>query len=533
MRGLSDLNLAITKIALRAENQDAEVLRDTFVESGVGEQLHTIDHQILYGRRGTGKTHAATYLVSEVRKRGDVGLFIDLRTMGSPGALFEAPEDSTAERASRYLVDLLGSIRDGLERAVLDDESLFADELFVDKLDDLLQAITHVKLGGEVEIESEDEGKDLIRGHAGVKGEVSLKPSLGVEVGGESSREGRSLRREIRRGSERVGLNFRDVARALRELSRTLSSRRIWLVLDEWSSIPRDIQPYLAEFLLRCVMPLTSFSVKIMAIEQQATFRISRGTDEFVGFELGADISATLALDDFMVFEQNEEFAREFFKELFYKHLTETDAPAISQTLDDPDDLVRQGFTDIRAFDELVKASEGVPRDAINIARRAATHAREKRISVLNIREAAQYWYQTDKARAIESHDQANRLLRWLIEDVIRGKKARGFLVHESDSQDPLLLTLFGARILHIVRRGYSAQDLPGERFDVWVIDYGAYVDLIATVNAPKGLLPIEFTDVEVIDSDVEVPIQDFRAIRRAILDLDKFRGTGEWAPPF
>ncbi|WP_055553782.1 hypothetical protein [Streptomyces sp. NBRC 110028] len=37
---------------------------------------------------------------------------------------------------------------------------------------------------------------------------------------------------------------------------------------------------------------------------------------------------------------------------------------------------------------------------------------------------------------------------------------------------------LFDARVLHIVRRGYSAQDQPGERFDVWVIDYGAYVDL-------------------------------------------------------
>ncbi|WP_205856386.1 hypothetical protein [Phytoactinopolyspora endophytica] len=71
------------------------------------------------------------------------------------------------------------------------------------------------------------------------------------------------------------------------------------------------------------------------------------------------------------------------------------------------------------------------------------------------------------------------------------------------------------------MRRGYSAQDAPGERYDVWVIDYGAYVDLINTKSAPQGMLPYG----EGIDPEgyVDVPTQDLRAIRRAILDLDKF----------
>ena len=49
-----------------------------------------------------------------------------------------------------------------------------------------------------------------------------------------------------------------------------------------------------------------------------------------------------------------------------------------------------------------------------------------------------------------------------------------------------MLRALFDARVLHVVRRGYSAQDEPGERYDVYVIDYGAYVDLIHT----RHLLP-------------------------------------------
>jgi hypothetical protein len=82
-------------------------------------------------------------------------------------------------------------------------------------------------------------------------------------------------------------------------------------------------------------------------------------------------------------------------------------------------------------------------------------------------------------------------------------------------------MALFDARVLHLVRRGYSAQEEPGERYDVYVIDYGAYVDLIHTQYAPQGILP-RGTDVDG-GGFVDVPTQDLRAIRRAVLDLDAF----------
>ena len=102
---------------------------------------------------------------------------------------------------------------------------------------------------------------------------------------------------------------------------------------------------------------------------------------------------------------------------------------------------------------------------------------------------------------------------------MIREKRARAFLVNQRDTQDPLLLTLFDARVLHVVRRGYSAQDDPGERYDVWSIDYGAYVDLLKTRFSPIGALAVGVDD----HVGVDVPRQDLRAIRRAILDLKDF----------
>ena len=183
-----------------------------------------------------------------------------------------------------------------------------------------------------------------------------------------------------------------------------------------------DEQPCAGEFLVRCVLPLQQITVKVAAIEQQATFRAVLPDGQTIGIELGADVNLS------------------------------------------------------------------------------------------------------DKEAAVRSSDVATALLNWIIDQVIRGKKARGFLVNQSSAETPLLLSLFDARVLHIVRRGYSAEDTPGERFDVWVIDYGAYIDLMHTKNEPQGLLPLDGDATGDEGAWVDVPPQDLRAIRRAVLDLDEFR---------
>jgi hypothetical protein len=74
-----------------------------------------------------------------------------------------------------------------------------------------------------------------------------------------------------------------------------------------------------------------------------------------------------------------------------------------------------------------------------------------------------------------------------------------------------------------VVRRGYSAQDETGKRYDVYVIDYGAYVDLIHTTYAPLGLLPFSGDG-----GHTDVPPEDLRALRRAILDLQEFHALAD-----
>lgn len=518
--GLSRLNRALNQVPKRAESRQAEELRSTFVDSGVAAALEVVDHQVLYGRRGTGKTHALRYLESWISDEGDLGVYVDLRTVGSPEGVIGSDPLSPQERAGRLLVDLLGELHNALLDAVIADDELVEDAALVLRLDALSEAITSIRVSGEVEVSEEHESASGRSASWSASATIGSSPSVSIGSHGAQTEEVRGAERVVRRGNESFRLNFSEVARALRDLASALTSMRLWLLLDEWSSVPQDLQPFLGEFLVRCVLPLQKFTVKIGAIEQQSVFRTETAAGAMIGIELGADVSANVDLDEFMVFEQNEDRAREFFRGLFFRHLTlgvDSDNPVSEMRTES--DLVRIGFTDRRAFDELVRSAEGVPRDAINIAAKAALRAGDGRIGVPDVRAAARSWYQLDKEAALRSREEALALLNHIIDDVIRGRKARGFLVNQRSARASLLQALFDARVLHLVKRGYSAQDEPGERYDVYVIDYGAYVDLIQTKNAPQGVLLLEGDGGE--PAYVDVPSQDLRAIRRSVLDID------------
>ncbi len=101
--GLSPINRAFNSVPKRAEARQIEQLRETFVDSGVAAALEAVDHQVLYGRRGTGKTHAFRYLQTLVQERGDISFYADLRTIGSPEGLFAGDRVEPTERAARLL----------------------------------------------------------------------------------------------------------------------------------------------------------------------------------------------------------------------------------------------------------------------------------------------------------------------------------------------------------------------------------------------------------------------------------------------
>jgi hypothetical protein len=110
-------------------------------------------------------------------------------------------------------------------------------------------------------------------------------------------------------------------------------------------------------------------------------------------------------------------------------------------------------------------------------------------------------------------------LLRWIIDEVIGHRSARAFLL-QTDIKNPLVDFLYDSRVLHLIKQSIAGRDKPGIRYNVFSIDYGCYVDLINTDNAPLCLFEAE---TENGFEKIQVPINDYRAIRRAILNIDEF----------
>jgi Cdc6-like AAA superfamily ATPase len=65
------VNRLLMRVTRRAEKATPEYLARTFVPvEPVPSLLESLDNQVIYGRRGTGKTHLLKYL-AETKKQGN------------------------------------------------------------------------------------------------------------------------------------------------------------------------------------------------------------------------------------------------------------------------------------------------------------------------------------------------------------------------------------------------------------------------------------------------------------------------------
>lgn len=469
------LNQSLMRIPRRAENTDRYTLATTYVSAGsFSAMLNSTDHQVLYGRRGTGKTHALQYLGDVIERAGDLSIYLDLRTIGSTGGTYADGAASTELRGTHLLVDVLETIHDELLAVAIDG----ADEL-LGPLDALADAATTVEVVGAVERET------TVAGTAETKlgFEVSGTPSARLTADRSVSTSAQSTLR--RTGVERHHVVFGPLSRALRDICAALRPRRLWLLLDEWSSVPLDLQPLLADLLRRSVLPAPGFTVKIAAIERRSRFSRPTPHGDYIGIELGADAATAVSLDDFMVFTHARTDAQEFFGQLFFNH-AQPMLLRLGMLPEGPAAFVDQAFRG-NAFLELVRAAEGVPRDAINIVALAAQLAHDEPMQLVHVRRAARDWYLRDKQVAIEANELARMTLRKLVNEVVGRRRSRTFLLeHASTEAHQAVDDLYDARLLHVLRRGIVNKHEPGTLFDGFAIDYGCYVSLMLDGELPS-----------------------------------------------
>jgi hypothetical protein len=473
------INNVLMRVYKRAENLDQSLLEDTFVPiHQVDSLLSTPEHHVLYGRRGTGKTHTLRRLERQRKLKGGAALYIDLRTVGSETGLYSNQDMSLSTRATTLLVDVVSAVHEGLLELVL------ADENFMGKLHELSPALdllgdaaTEVRVQGSVEREVTDvAGQQNDR-----KSEIKLTATsssigIGVTESRGQSRNSEFTRRRLERGLEKHHIVFGALASAFSKIAGILGDNGLWIMLDEWSSLPIDLQPYLADMLRRSVF-IPGIAVKIGAIEGRSQFmqvRPSAGGD-YVGIELGAEASV-VDIDEYLTFEQGAHHAEAFFSELLFRHAVRTDY-GDKALFASAHDFVRAAFvTD--AFIRFVEVSEGLPRDALEIAQKSASQAGDRRIALAHVNSACtSYFLQSKEGRLSE---QAHSALREMVRQCVMAQSRLIALRRPIQSQKEIVAELYDQRLIHRRARGVFLPDKPlGDTYDVFLVDLGCFAELI------------------------------------------------------
>jgi predicted ABC-type transport system involved in lysophospholipase L1 biosynthesis ATPase subunit len=469
---------AVSNIQMRAEHETVEEsLASIYVDNGLLRRLENRSNQILVGRRGTGKTHLLLALsnLRQVRNADLRYVYIDLRRIHSTG---QNPAKSV---------------------------QVVADEFFL-KVLELIQAyVTEVVCALELPGE-----EDRRAAQTAWEQLVDLLASP--------------------RDPGTGAFHYEQIRVALETLLFRCRVELLTLLVDEWVNVPWEAQPFFAEHLRQFVLPSKLVKLKIASIEFQANY-LSRSNHRKAGFELGADISCDVDMDSYLVYDKDEEHVLTFFAQVLFNHLAirvfENDQQTKLPIDEKQAAIVQSLFSHKGAFAELVRACEGVARDLLQIFAIAFFEfyiprqaGGRDRIDIPAIRKAAREWYNKDKHASIQSAPSLNGLLKDIITRVIGQRKARAFMVRQELSRHPLLQELFDSRIIHRLRKGWSHPDRPGERYDIFALDYGAYVDLMATKNQPQLFLP-DGQSPGAGAEDIIVPFDDRRSIRRVVLEQE------------
>jgi len=502
---------------LRAENIDHAI--DSYAAKDTISKVNNINNQVVFGRRGTGKTHLMLALreslIKSFNKNRRLPIYIDLRKIkplineNLENQLLYALIAFQHTIVETFLI-IYENIKFVYDLPIENNSSLI--EKF--KQQEINEIYAEFNLGfkgdqieklGPVEFTSKEV--------ASLKASLNLSKDPSANFGAEAS-----VNQEKKTANEKF-ISLTNITESLNKLLDLLDVK-LMLLIDEWSEIPNTIQPFLAELFKRVFIPC-KISFKICAIPYR-TKLLRRGENENIGLEEGGDIFP-FNLDNRYVFEINKTATRDFYNELLFNHFRVI-SPAILSGYSKTDiSIIKKNFINQflanQALSEALIASGGIPRDFCNLLVNAYDKflllkaSTNKRIVVKNIRDATTEWYSTDKKEHVENNPNLKLFLALIIEEVLLKKKKTHFLIPQKYESLDALQSLLDLRVIHLRKKGYSHQDIKSVTYNVYSLDYGSYTSL----NIAKGNIDTDFVD------SIEM-IEDFRDVRRIALD-DNFFG--------
>jgi hypothetical protein len=511
---LSNYDSTVARLASRAE--DLTDFDETFVETIFPEMLEARQHQIIYGRRGTGKTHLLRLVEHRLRENFIEGGILPVYVNGSQlSQEISIVSTDPIMVALAIYVQLMQHIGAELSSFVYDlNQANFWDRIVGGKksqtakqADEIAATLHEILISGQVRV--------LPTGAVSDKATSLAEVSKGASAGASIRIDPRSLGWAVKAGTfidrntklsslvtrdihGEVILPFSQVASQLERLLDLLGKASLHILFDEWSEVDKDprVQPYLAEMLRRTASAVPDMYLKLACIPGRTILAtpITVDVKNPVGLEEGDDIHADVDLDRIVFADESIDQLVPFFMAMIKKHVGANVEWVRHSTFKHFEIfLTSLVFSGTSTFVELCQASGGVPRDFMNIYRQATVIAANMEksgqarplLELLTVRMAAKGVYQSKRASFGRSTSPQLQLLDKIYQDIYVRKHSYLFLLSEQLTEDGTVQTLYMEKLIHRLPATYY--DSQGERrYQYFQLDYGTTIDRLMA-DAAEG----------------------------------------------
>ncbi len=446
------------------ETQDIERLKNSIRNSfrvrenqnpvyvDIGGNLRRFEsdqHQVLFGRRGSGKSCLLVHFMQASSKRSGVRVIYvgvdEIKRLGFPD----------------ILVRLLLSVFESLPGAKRRFWQLHRSPLH--KLIVELRTLLDEPESAETSRRDSDERSRSIQAGAEYVGSAQVK------VGSRAGREVTSA--YTSKKLDQLERHLQDYKAVLR---RALQPEgRAFVLVDDFYLINREMQPNVIDYLHRLLRG-TNYYLKVATIRHRTSLRKHEG--QTVGVELFQDVEE-ISLDK--TFEDFE--------------ATDTYLHAMLQSMADrvSPGLVVANILNPDAPRALTLASGGVPRDFLNIfvdAIDASIQAgkRDRLTPTYIYKASAMLSYRNKMANIKEEagFDSASleRLFVDLVDFCLREKKKTSFLVRRDDAQqyqieNEFLQQLMDFKLIHLIDSNTSAASGRSGRYAAYTLDFSLFME--------------------------------------------------------
>lgn len=507
-----------TNVGTSPRSEDLGSYPDFFVDPINSTILESNTNQLIFGRRGSGKTLMLGTINDRIRERfpkHSVISFCYTATDFRSSAEFENQAPSVKERTHAFFHAFIESLchdifdlADQIMRkpSWLDylklsgsDNGARRDRLVTAALE-LLEVSRH---GTEAPLptttaRTTKENTSINKGskrsvnfNAGAK-LTGTNPMAGASAGAAfgQSRQTSSEKREETTYSPRRQFSPAKVKELLVEIVEALELDCIIIFIDEWMSLA-ECQVEFAERLRRALFGDKRIAVKIAADQYQGQFDNSGHGHNFRGLEIGADIFVAVDLDHPF---RDPDKKIDLFSEALYRRLYHFE-PELERffgqpPLTNPDRFVDTIFSSKQAFRELCAGAQGICRDFHLLfqecSKRIDSDLSNGRIDFETVRKVILDSTEQTYGRVANSLE-SNTLLFRVISPHIQSTGSRYFILESKPGPSRALINdLLTKRIIHSIPSASLHPSIRGE-FDCFEIQYGLYLDLMRAAEFATG----------------------------------------------